>query len=144
MSFLSLLARADVFLVGSATAVILFAIAISAIVISDAVQNPTGKSFSQIITEGPVWVGDTWICTSDAEFIVHAVLISYEEGSRLEIFVSGLGLQPDFIFEPNEMQSFSIGGPADSSIRITNSVGTITGFITLETTSGASASCENV
>jgi len=144
MSFLSLLARADVFLVGSATAIIIFAIAISSLVISDAVQNTSDKPFSKVITVGPVWIGDTWICNSDAEFIIHAVLNSYEEGSRLEIFVSGLGLQPDFMFEPNEMKTFSIGGPANSSIRITNSEGTITGFITLQTTSGASAACENV
>jgi len=109
-----------------------------------AIKHSADKPFSKVITVGPVWIGDTWICSSDSEFIIHAVLNSYEENSRLEIFVSGLGLQPDFMFEPNEMKTFSIGGPANSSIRITNSEGTITGFITLQTTSGASASCENV
>ena len=85
MSFLSLLARADVFLVGSATAIIIFAIVITA-----AVQGtPENSSSFQVITVGPVWNTDTWICTSDAEFMVHAVLVAYEVNSELEIFVSG-------------------------------------------------------
>jgi len=139
MSFLNLLARADVFLVGSATAIIIFAIVITA-----AVQVAPEQSFSQIMTVGPVWRTDTWICTSDAEFMIHGTLSAYEENSRLEIFVSGQGLQPDFGIEPFEMKTFSIGGPADSSIRISNYAGEITGFITLQTESGAKASCEAV
>jgi len=140
MSFLSLLARADVFLVGSATAIIIFAIVITA-----AVQGtPENSSSFQVITVGPVWNTDTWICTSDAEFMLHAVLVAYEENSELEIFVSGQGLQPDFEVQPREMKSFSIGGPAGSSIRITGYEGEITGFITLQTESGANASRENI
>jgi len=139
MSFLNLLARADVFLVGSATAIIIFAIVITA-----AVQGTSEKPFSQIITVGPVWPTDSWICTSDAEFMIHGTLASYEEGSRLEIYLSGAGLQPDFEMNPLEMKTFSIGGPADTSIRISKYVGEISGFITLQTESGATASCESV
>ena len=139
MSFLNLLARADVFLVGSATAIIIFAIVITA-----AVQGTSEKPFSQIITVGPVWPTDSWICTSDAEFMIHGILASYEEGSRLEIYLSGAGLQPDFEMNPLEMNTFSIGGPADTSIRISKYVGVISGFITLQTESGATASCESV
>ena len=139
MSFLNLLARADVFLVGSATAIIIFAIVITA-----AVQGTSEKPFSQIITVGPVWQTDSWICTSDAEFMIHGILASYEEGSRLEIYLSGAGLQPDFEMNPLEMKTFSIGGPADTSIRISKYVGEISGFITLQTESGATASCESV
>jgi len=139
MSFLNLLARADVFLVGSATAIIIFAIVITA-----AVQGTSEKPFSQIITVGPVWPTDSWICTSDAEFMIHGILASYEEGSRLEIYLSGAGLQPDFEMNPLEMKTFSIGGPADTSIRISKYVGKISGFITLQTESGATASCESV
>ena len=109
--------------------------------------NPTSsssESFSQVFTVGPVWRSDTWLCTSDAEFIVHAVLIGYERPSAIEIFVSGSGSQPDFIFPPNEMQSFSIGSSADSSIRITRSGGVVTGFLTLQTMSDATASCEQI
>ena len=142
MSFLNLLARADVFLVGSATAIIIFSIVITAAV--QGAQDTTENSFSQVITVGPVWKNDSWICTSDAEFMIHAVLVAYEQNSRLEIFVSGQGLQPDFAIQPREMKSFSIGGEADSSIRITGYEGRVTGFITLQTESGATASCENV
>jgi len=49
----------------------------------------------------------------------------------------------DFRLTPLEMQSFTIGGPADSFITIARS-GSITGFITLQTTSGATASCTPV
>jgi len=141
MSFLSLLARADVFLVGSATAIIIFAIVISATVQG---TNTYEKPFSQVITVGPVWKNNTWICTSDKEYLVHAVLIAYEPNSRLEIFLSGNGLQPDFSIQPREMKSFSIGGPAGSTLRITGYEGQVTGFITLQTESSATASCENV
>ena len=48
--------------------IILIAIAIS----SDfQVQE---KSFSQVITVGPVWNSDSWVCTSDADFMVYGVL----------------------------------------------------------------------
>jgi len=91
-----------------------------------------------------VWNTNTWICTSTEEFLVHGVLISYTEGAGLTINVSGQGTQPDFRFAPGEMKSFSIGGPADSSIQITRSVGVITGFLTLQTSTDAIASCEQL
>ena len=101
------------------------------------------ETFSQVITAGPVWTTDSWICTSDAEFIVHAVLIAYDEPNELTIIVSTQGTQPDFELTPLKMQSFTVGGSADSIITISRS-GTITGFITLQTTSGANASCTPV
>ena len=150
MSVISYLSRGDVFLVGMSTVIIIFAIVITALVTGPGLNlNPipmasSNEAFSQVLTFGPVWRSDTWICTSDAEFIVHAVLVGYESPSRLEIFVSGSGSQPDFVFKPNEMQSFSIGGSADSSIRITRSSGLVTGFLTLQTISDATATCEQV
>ena len=150
MSVISYLSRGDVFLAGMSTIVIIFAIVLTALVTGPGLNfdiNPTSgsiESFSQVLTVGPVWKTDTWICTSDAEFIVHAVLIGYEKPSKLEIFVSGSGSQPDFVFPQNEMQSFSLGGPADSSIRITRSGGLVTGFLTLQTMSDATASCEQI
>ena len=141
MSFLNLLARADVFLVGSATAIILFAIVTTAVVQG---ANTTEKSFSQIITVGPVWNTNSWICTSDAQYMVHAVLVAYEPNSRIEIFLSGNGLQPDFAIQPREMKTFSIGGEAGTSLRITGYQGQVTGFITLQTEPDATASCERV
>lgn len=139
MSAFSNLARSDILLVGASTIIIIFAIVITA-----SVQGPTEKTFSQIITVGPVWNTDNWLCTSTGPFLIHGVLIAYDEASRLEIFVSGAGEQPDFVFHANEMQSFTVGGVADSSIRVSRLVGTITGFITLQTTSGATASCEQI
>ncbi len=149
MSVISYLSRGDVFLVETSTITIIFAIVITAFATGPGLNlNPTSaeasnEAFSQVISVGPVWRSDSWICTSDAEFIVHGVLIAYDN-SRLEIVVSGSGAQPDFVFRPNQMQSFSIGGLADSSIRITRSLGVITGFLTLQTMSDATASCEQI
>jgi hypothetical protein len=139
MSFFSNPARSNVLLVGCATIVIIFAIVITA-----SVKDQTENQFSKIITVGPVWRTDNWLCTSTSPFMIHGVLIAYNAPARLEIFVSGAGEQPDFIFKPNEMHSFSVGGVADSSIRISRLSGTITGFITLQTTSHATASCEQI
>ncbi len=112
------------------------AIAISAVVVSQ-----SEKSFSQIITVGPVWTTNGWICTSVSEYIVHGVLISYGNStSYLAITISGVGTQPDFEFTPFKMQSFSIGGPAGSTM-IISSIGTITGYLTLQTMSDVRASC---
>ena len=91
-----------------------------------------------------MWSTDTWLCTSNVEFMLHGVLISYADDAGLEIFVSGTGSQPDFLFQPREMKSFSIGGPADSSIRLTRTSGIITGFLTLQTTTDAIASCQQL
>ena len=77
------------------------------------------------------------------EFMIHGLLIGYNDPSALTIFVSGSGSQPDFRFEPRELQSFSIGGIAGSSIRITSGGG-VSGFITLQTMSDAIATCEPV
>ena len=102
------------------------------------------KPLSQITTVGPVWRTDTWLCTSTAEFMVHGVLIAYTDKAGLEIFLSGIGTQPDFELERREMKTFSIGGSADSSLRITRTSGVITGFITMQTTPDAIASCEQI
>ena len=129
------LSRADVTVVGIATIII-----VSTILITAVVHGPTEKSFSQIITVGPVWVTNSWDCTSDSEYIVHGVLISYEDPSYLTIDISGKGIQPDFEFPYLEMKSFSVGGPA-GSIMVISTSGTITGYLTLQTMSDAEASC---
>ena len=136
MSTIGYLTRSDVTLVGGAVIIIIFALVITA-----TVQASNEESFSQIMTVGPVWHTGTWLCTSTAEFIVHGVLIAYEEPSGLQIFISGVGRQPDFLFNQREMITFSVGGEADSSIRLTTSTGVISGFLTLQTTSGATAAC---
>lgn len=133
----SYLSRTDVTLIGAAVIIIVFAIIITAAVEA---SNPT-ETFSKVQTYGPVWRSDTWICTSTEEFIVHGVLVAYADGVGLTIAVSGKGTQPDFRFDRNEMKTFTIGGPADSSIRISRSLGSLSGFLTLQTSSGAIASC---
>ena len=130
----SFLSRSDVALVGGAVVIIVIAIAISA-----AVQGPS-ISLSQIITVGPVWNGDSWTCTSDANFMVFGTLRGLAADSQIAINVSGIGTQSFYTLEPTQIESFSIGASADRSIIITRT-GTVTGFITLQTTSDAIASC---
>ena len=135
MSFKS--AKANIFLVSVSTAIIIFAIVIIA-----QVQDAPEKTFSQVITVGPVWNANSWSCTSDADYMVHGVLVSYgNTTSVLQISIAGKGTQPDLRFTPFEMRSFSIGGPADSTMSIGVNRGTITGFLTLQTMSDATASC---
>ncbi len=132
---LSFLSKPSVLFVSAATVIIIFTIVITA-----AVQGANEKSFSQISTVGPVWPSSAWICTSDAEFMVHGVLIAYEEPNRLSISISSRGTQPDFQLGLLELESFSVGAKSDDIITITR-VGEITGYITLQTVSGATASC---
>lgn len=129
----------DVLLVGVAVVIIVLAIAISSIL-----HETPQPAFSQVITVGPVWTEDTWSCTSDADFIIYGTLISYGEiPSEISIFVSRAGTQPDFQLSPLEMNSFTIGGDANSFINITRT-GAVTGFLTLQTTSNALASCIHI
>ncbi len=137
---LSFISKPSVLFVSAATVIIIFTIVITA-----SIQSSTMETFSQVITAGPVWTTDSWICTSDAEFLVHAVLIAYDEGNELTIHVSAQGTQPDFELTPLKMQSFTVGGPAGSSVTISRSgTGVISGFITLQTTSDARAGCTPV
>jgi len=136
------LTNSNVFLVSAATIVIIFAIVITATVQNSTFASPnTVKSFSQVITAGPVWPTNGWVCTSDADYVVDAVLISYGNSpSYLEIQISGRGGQPDFEFTPFEMETFSVGGSAGSTMTII-SRGEISGYITLQTLSNVKASC---
>jgi len=91
-----------------------------------------------------VWPTGVWVCTSDADYIVHAVLVSYgDTPSYLEITISGLGGQPDLEFTPSKMETFSVGGPAGSTMTI-SSVGEISGYVTLQTLSNANARCTSL
>ncbi len=100
-------------------------------------------SFSQFITVGPVWNTDTWSCTSVANFIVHSTLISNEPSAELTINISGRGTQPDFEFNSLEMHSFTVGGNAGTVVKIIRE-GNISGFITMQTSAGAVASCTEI
>ncbi len=126
--------RSDVFLVGSATVIILFAIAISTIL-----QGPDAEPFSKVITVGPVWVSDTWTCVSDSDFMVHGALRGLGN-AQLTISIQGIGTQSLYTINPGEMETFSVGNTAGNNVVITRT-GTLTGFITLQTAADATASC---
>ena len=120
--------------------VVSVAVIVAAIVIVDISKGPPEKALSKIITVGPVWPRNSWSCTSDADFIVHGVLRGLQ-GAQLTISISGLGTQSLYTFDASgKMESFSVGSPAGHVMTITRT-GTVTGWITLQTTSGATASC---
>lgn len=127
--------NSSIFPIAAAVVIIVIAIAVTA-----AVQGSPEKAFSQIITVGPVWPTDTWTCTSDANFLIHATLRGIETTPQIEISVQGSGTQSLYTLNVGELESFSVGGPAEKSITIERT-GTVTGFITLQTTSDATASC---
>ena len=125
----------SIFPIAAAVVIIVIAIAVTA-----AVQGTPEKAFSQIITVGPVWPTDTWTCTSDANFLIHATLRGIETIPQIQISVQGSGTQSFYTLNVGELESFSVGSPAEKSI-IIERTGTVTGFVTLQTTSDATASC---
>jgi len=127
----------NVFPIAAGVVIIVIAIGISA-----AVQGSPDKAMSQIITVGPVWSTDAWLCTSDADFMVHASIrgIGVDPLPQIKILVSSHGTQSFYSLENSQTVAFSVGNQADKTIVITRT-GTVTGFLTLQTTSGAIASC---
>jgi len=97
------------------------------------------EPFSQIITVGPIWESNYWICVSDSDFMVQGALRGFEN-SQLEIFIENVGTQSLYSLNPGEMETFSVGSTAGNEIIITRT-GTVTGFITLQTSADATASC---
>jgi len=97
------------------------------------------ESFSKLITVGPLWESDSWTCVSDSDFMVYGTLRGLEN-SQLEIFIENVGTQSLYSLNPGEMETFSVGNTAGNEIIITGT-GTITGFITLQTSADATASC---
>jgi len=126
-----------VLLIIGATLVIIFAIVIAAII-----QGPTEKPFSQIITVGPIWTTNTWSCTSDADFVVYGTVRALGD-AQLAISISDLGTQSLYTFEPSNLHSFTVGSPADHTMTLTRA-GTVTGWLTFQTSSGATASCVQI
>jgi len=134
---LKFLSRGDVFLVGASTIIIIFAIVITA-----AVQGPPGTTFSQVITVGPVWNTDTWSCTSDANFMIYGTFRALGDDAQIAISILGVGSQSLYELDSGQLETFSVGS-APGTITVTRT-GIITGFITLQTTSDATASCTQV
>jgi len=127
----------NVFPIAAAVVIIVIAIGVSA-----AVQDSTDKSMSQVLIVGPVWNTDAWQCTSDSDFVVHAMLrgIGTDPLPLIQVWAEDRGSQSFYSMDNSESVSFSIGNLADKSIIITRT-GTVTGFLTLQTTSDAIASC---
>lgn len=128
------LGSSQIFLTAIAVIIIIFAIVIVA-----EVQTSQQKAFSKIITVGPLWLTKSWSCTSDADFMVYGALRGLE-GSLISVKISDLGTQSLYSLNAGQMETFSIGAPADHTITITRN-GTLTGFLTLQTVSGAQANC---
>ncbi len=115
------------------------AILLVAIVIPLSFLAPNTEPFSKVITVGPIWEGDSWTCVSDSDFMVHGTLRGIGN-AQLEIFIENVGSQSLYTFNPGEMETFSVGSTAGNEIIITRT-GIVTGFITLQTSADATASC---
>ncbi len=127
----------NVFPIAAAVVIIVIAIGVAA-----AVQGPTDKPMSKVLTYGPVWPNDSWECTSDADFVVHAVLrgLGTDPLPELRIEVENQGSQSFISMENSQSTAFTVGSQADREILITKTGG-VSGFLTLQTTSDAIASC---
>ena len=129
----------QLFLVSVATIIIIFAVVISFTVIDSSKEE---KQFAKIVTVGPLWTTDSWSCTSDSDFMLFGTLRSVDE-SFLSISIPDLGTQSLYSLDPGKLETFSIGANSGNEIIITRT-GIVTGFITIETDSGAEASCEQI
>lgn len=127
-------------LVAIAVVVIIIAIAISTKI--QQMETPQVRSFSKVITVGPVWTTNSWSCTSDRDFVVNGALRGLGS-AQLEISIDGLGAQSLYVLDDTKLQSFTVGSPAGHAMTITRT-GTITGWITMQTLSDATASCNPV
>ena len=124
----------NLLLVSVSTIIIVIAVAITGIITnSDVEESP------QILVVGPVWNTDSWLCVSDRDFIIHGTVRGIE-GSLLKIGISEHGTQSLYALEERQLESFSVGASGGSQITITRT-GTVTGFLTMETSSGADANC---
>ncbi len=109
-------------------------------VIVSALLQPKSESFSQILTFGPLWNnGTSWTCTSDASYLVHGALRGLQ-GSQISISIPSMGTQSLYQLDVGHLQSFTVGSQAGHTMIITKT-GTVTGWITLQTMSGAKANC---
>ena len=97
------------------------------------------QTFGNIITVGPVWNSDVWACTSNQDFLVSGALRGIG-GGQIAINIPTLGTQSLYTLEDGKMESFTIGAQGGQTISITRT-GLVTGFLTLQTLSGADANC---
>ncbi len=117
------------------------AIIIAAVAIITSISDSSNDDFSQILTIGPVWNDSGWRCTSDKDFVVHATLRGLRD-SQLAIRVSDLGTQSLYDFSPGEFNSFTVGAKGGQAVSLIRT-GVVSGWVTLQTTSDAMASCQS-
>ena len=112
------------------------AIILTAIAASTMMSRPDSL---QVISVGPVWDTNSWVCTSDSDFVIHGTLRGLT-GSLVEINITNVGKQSLFALEEGRLETFTVGSDGGNSVTITRT-GILTGFITMETSSNAQASC---
>jgi len=127
--------RADILRTVIFTAIILIAIFTVA-----NIDDSSNQAFSKIITVGPVWNTNSWICSSNEDFMVFGTLRGLGD-SQISINISGKGTQSLYSLAPGQLETFSIGGEANDQVIVTRT-GTVTGFLTLQTSSDAIADCK--
>lgn len=115
------------------------AIILVAIGVSTTLQSQPKSDSLQVISVGPIWNTNSWTCTSDSDFVVNGALRGLT-GSLLEINISNVGAQSLFSLDEGKLETFTVGAEGGNYITITRS-GIITGFITMQTSSDAIASC---
>ena len=130
--------RSSGFQIAAITIIIVFAIAIAF-----TIQGEPDKAMSKVVTAGPVWPTDSWQCTSDADFVIHATLLGVGEDPQIRISVHDHGTSGIYHLTIGQEAAFSIGNQAEKPITITKT-GSISGFLTLQTTSDAEASCKSI
>ena len=118
--------------------VITIIIIVSAVAIIFSMQAHE-QTFSKIITVGPIWESDVWSCTSNSDFLVYGALRGLEN-TQISISIPDLGTQSLYSLDDGKMQTFTIGGQADQTVIITRT-GVVSGWFTLQTMSGANATC---
>ena len=127
--------NSSLFPIGAAVIIIVIVIVITSYSQS---QHPPA-TFSQVITVGPVWTTDTWSCNSVSYYVVSGVLRGLGN-SQIAIAINGLGSQSLYALDAGKMQTFQIGSPANHTMTVTRT-GAVTGWLTLQTMSGAKANC---
>jgi hypothetical protein len=114
---------------------------VSAIAIILSMQEHEG-TFSKIMTVGPIWASDSWSCTSSEDFLVYGALRGLEN-TQMSISIPSLGTQSLYALDGGKMQTFTVGAQADQTMIITRT-GLVSGWLTLQTMSGANATCTQV
>jgi uncharacterized membrane protein len=118
--------------------IITIVIVVSAVAVLLSMQE-NEKTFSKIITVGPIWISNAWSCTSNEDYLVYGVLRGLGD-AQISVSNSDLGTQSLYILGNGNLEQFTIGGQAGQATTITRT-GVVTGWLTLQTMSNANATC---